>query len=432
MEATTAPVPALESLKNQLEVIQKRDMARLGDGSMFWITEAGQEKRGFKAKVELDYPHHFCFPAGANQKPMITGEGFDRINQFAGIDIFRPKTVIVSDGQERGNPYFQLDPKTGAMLSVFMRGIGIGYGPTGNLVAVDQTVFLNLQTMLVQEVQSKLKKHPQLGVVGTAADKPTLISFYKVTRKQVDGDWQNFTDAEPSEIQVRGAWTYIALTDQIGYWVNVSHPEIMAAFDSYSQKQRFLERTAFTILKRLILSAHPAIACKTPVVTEKIVGRYAKVDKAKAHVVVYGFRQEGGTGEGKRREMEGLADRLAAGERMGNMEIIKPATSDAGEDAHDFTEDADPTEVIPETADEQFEEEGSRPPSQAVAPVVAEADAKARINAMLQDKDVNREAFAGALKWVGVTAREIRTAAPEKQEAFLTAYDKAAKLGVRP
>lgn len=325
-------------------------ISKLGNGEVFFLSEKGQTKRGFKVKVDLQYPTQFCFPAGPNQKAMITAEGYDKINQYAGIEVFRPRTVVAQDGSEKGNPYFERDPQTGAMLSVFMRGIGIGYSPVGNLAAVDQTVYVNLQTLLVQEIQAKIKRFPALGCLGSIDSKPSEITYYGDNGKYGK---QRVVDPSPTTVQADGCWHFVPLTASVGYWVNISHPEIQAAFDSFTQKQRFLERTTFSILKRLVLSSHPAIASKTPIVTQLSPGeKYNEIASAKAHTFVYGFAVDSQNPEEKRQEIEAMAERVAESERMANMEIIQGGTHDGVEDAEiadPISAGADPSEIPPET-----------------------------------------------------------------------------------
>lgn len=361
-----AAVPAILGNKDMLSAILaalRKDgmVARLGDGEVFFLQEAGKTKRGFKVRVDLQFPVHFCFPAGPNSKSMITAEGFDRLNQFAGVEVFRPKTVVAQDGSERGNPYFERDPQTGAMLSVFMRGIGIGYAPTGNLTAVDQTVYVNLQTLLIQEIQAKIKRYPALGQLGAPDSKPAEITYYGD-----NGKWgrQRVIDSNPTTIKAVGAWHFLPLANGMGYWVNLSHPEIQAAFDSFTQKQRFLERTTFSILKRLILSSHPAIASKTPNVTELVPGEgYNEIKSAKAHIFVYGFKADDRSAEEKHRELQAMAERVAEGERLANMEVIQGAAHDAGAEDAEMSDPAaagaSPDELPPAPPPEDF---GEAPP----------------------------------------------------------------------
>jgi hypothetical protein len=424
---------------------QDQMIARLGAGEVFFLTDAGKTKRAFKAPVNLEYPIHFCFPAGADAKPMITAEGFDKLNQYAGVEVFRPKTVVAQDGSEKGNPYFERDPKTGAMLSVFMRGVGVGYAPTGNLTAVDQTVYVSLQTLLVQELQAKIKRYPHLGMMGSP-QRPSEITFYKDNGKY---GRSKVIDDQPTTIKAVGAWHYVPLTEGLGFWVNISHPEIQAAFEGFTQKQRFLERTTFSILKRLILSSHPAIASKTPHVTELQAGEYNKVISAKAHVIVYGFKADDRSAEEKHQELQAMAMRVADGERMANMEIIQKGATDLASDPEisDASIVADPGEMPP-VENEEWQDEPPQvtkpapvappPPPAPVAPPVAKPVAPAappappappaqnlrqRLSAVMRDP-ANMPAAKAAMGLAGVsTFGALRTADEKILAAFFDAFD---------
>ncbi len=352
MSTEMVPVSQLHELQAQLEIIKNKNLAKLGDGSMFWIEEAGEMKRGFKAKIDLSFPDQFCLiPAGGKETPMICAAGYDKANQYAGVEVIRPKTVTIEGGKEVGNPYFEKDGN-GALLSIFIRGIGIGYAPTGGLAIVDQTVFVNLNTLLVQEVQSKLKHNPTIATLGIQSEKPKSFEAH-ITK------WDNQARKKvlvgKETVECSGAWYFLPVHGGMGYWVDLSHPDTQSAFESFTQKQRFLERTATTVLKRLILSSHPAIAAKRPIVTSTEKGR------EKAHIFVYGFRAEAGDAKKKREDLEALAAKLAAGESAANADIIKHDAADITEDADilqaEALTDADPSEIPVSDIPAGFEDE---------------------------------------------------------------------------
>ena len=376
------------ALKQQLEAIQKRDMAKLGDGSMFWIDEGGQKKRGFRAKVDLAYPNQFCFPVTGSKKAMITGEGYDKLNQYAGIEIFKPKVLVGQNGSEAGNPFFERSTD-GALISVMMRGIGVGYAPTGNLASIDQTIFINLNTLLVQEIQSKMKKFPAIATIGIRGQKPEEISYYETS-----GYGKSKTIGELKTEKAVGVWYFVSLHGEMGYWVNLSHPEIQEAFGSFTQKQRFLERTTFTILKRLILSSHPAIATKTPIVTSITDGdKWSQPTAAKAYAIVFGYQAEEGDSKQKHKDMEGLAAKLAQGEAISNIETITKLPEEVAEEPEiaDATIVADPTEIVVEQPEETYEPEPEteKVPEEKPAETIKEPAIK-RLQAIMIDKSLSK------------------------------------------
>ncbi|MBF0501464.1 MAG: hypothetical protein HQM09_15090 [Candidatus Riflebacteria bacterium] len=361
-----------EFFKQVCDMMKANHMiARLGAGNVFFMTEAGQTKRGFKVKVDLDYGKHFAFPAGPDQRPMILGEGYDFINQYSNIEVIRPKTLMAQDGTEKGNPYFERDEKTGSITSMFIRGLAIGYSPTGNLVGIDKTIFVNLPTLLVQEIQAKIKRSPSLGMMGTRDQRPTEITYYKD-----NGKWgkNKIVDTEPTTVKAVGAWHFIGLTGDLGYWVNISHPEIQAAFESFSQKQRFLDRSASTILNRLLLAQHPAIATKTPIVTElNVTEDYGKkIQSAKAHMFVYGWTADKDPKQ-RREDILAMADRLARGEDAANLEIkidrtdVVDVTTEA-EIADIVHSEADPSEIQTPSDDDEWGNSDAQSQPETVTP----------------------------------------------------------------
>ena len=262
-ELATLPPKAqqmIKGLQDKLMAIQQKDMLRLGDGAALFIREAGVEKRAFKAKVELTCPEQFCF---ISKKPMICAPGLEKANQYAGIEIFKPQKLVANGGQEVMNPYYTMD-NNGMVSSIAMRGIGIGYGPLGSLAAVDQTIIINMSTVLLQELQAKLKNNPTIAVLGLKDRRP---NEFKASIMGYDERERRRVVKKTEMVTTDDTWVFIPVFGLTGYWLNVTAPDILDVFDGYIQKQRFIERTANTILRRQILSLHPAIGTKTPIVT---------------------------------------------------------------------------------------------------------------------------------------------------------------------
>jgi len=347
-DLATLPAKAqqmIKGLQDRLTAIQQKDVLRLGDGNALFIREAGVEKRAFKVKVELSCPDQFCFIA---KKPMICAPGLEKANQYAGIDIFKPQKLIANGGQEVMNPYFTVD-SNGMVSSIAMRGIGIGYSPLGNLAAVDQTIIINMSTVLLQELQAKLKYNPTIAVLGLKDRRP---NEFKASIMDYDPRERKRVVKKVETVETDDNWIFIPVFGLTGYWLNVSAPDVLDIFDGYVQKQRFIERTANTILRRQILSLHPAIGTKTPVVTCAEKGQEA------AFIVVYGFQPESGDAQKKRKEMEALVSRLAKGEKLADMEVVvkEDDVSDVVPDVH-ASEAADPSEIAIAPIRPGFEDE---------------------------------------------------------------------------
>lgn len=201
----------------------------------------------------------------------ITKPGYKRLNKVASISTVTPLKVMV-DGREQPNPYIERNPETKLIESVFIRKMGIGFSPMGNIVVVDKTLLYNIYSYFIESIQSKMKKakwdeknncysdeklHPNCAVIGTADEKPEL-----------DGKWAFYGTAPP-----------------LGLWINYEDSAIIDCLNEHTQKQRFGDRIAQTIVERNILKDHPAIGVDE-VQPQQTGGR--------AFVTVYGYRHDYG------------------------------------------------------------------------------------------------------------------------------------------
>lgn len=412
-------------------------IASLGNPGCFFIDEAGTTKRAFKAFVELSFPAHFVYPGDANSRPMIIAEGYDKINQYAGIEI-----IDVNRGQ---SPYER--DKAGRITGINLHRVGVGYGPTGNLVSVDQTYHADCSLLMIMEIQSKMKKFPFLGCIGRADAQPQDIVYHDIEYVQEPGKkWKSKKVSEESKSRkVNGVMLFFEAFDGgYGYWLDSSHPESFPIFEGAIQKQRFLERSSLSVIRRLILAAHPAIATRTPFVTEYKVGgeedgweKKGKVLAAKGYVVVYGFAMNNDP-KARRAEFEAMANRVAQG--AAQADVTLPHHEAGIEDAEivdPVAGGADPSELPPQ--DEQ-EPDGepyrveSTPQTSTPVPQSANPDPvpsvqtdpatlKQQFMKLVNDETMKVQA-AAALKSIGAkTFGEVRIS-PEKTSAFIAAFEK--------
>jgi hypothetical protein len=412
-------------------------LSTIGNGECFFVQEAGAKKRGFKVRVPLSFPNHFVYPGDANSRPMIIAEGY-------GIEI-----IDVNKGRD---PYER--DKAGRIVGINLHRVGVGYGPTGNLVAVDQTYHADCSTLLVQEIQAKLKKFPFLGCLGKADQKPTEILYYDSEWKELPNGkkFKTYSDT-PKTRKVVGYWTFFEAFDSgLGYWVDASHPESLGIFDQATQKQRFLERASLSVIRRLILAAHPAIATKTPVVTSRDVNDKNNVVKAEGFIVVYGFAMDSDPKE-RKAEMEAMAKRVAEGTARADVTAHHVAGAEDAEIADPVLAGADPTELPPQEPDEGEDEsapavqtkpvsqpaqeepipeargkaegippEPAPPPAPAAQPSNGNGNGRERFSALLKDPAQTPRMEAAKAKCGFKSWGEIRSN-PDKTAAFLAAFD---------
>lgn len=208
----------------------------------------------------------------------ILAAGYTHLNKVAAISILTPKSVIV-DGHEMPNPYVERADRTRAITSVIIRKIGIGYAPSGSIVAIDKTLFYNTYTYFLQSIQAKMKekfwidgkpgdmKNPEAAWYGTEIEDPAKAMDEKGIQKHP------------------GRWAFFPTEPPLGIWINYDDPAILDCLSEHTQRQRFGDRIAQRIVERNILKDHPAIGVSQVFAKEGTAGAYADV-------IVYGYRHD--------------------------------------------------------------------------------------------------------------------------------------------
>ncbi|GAG21923.1 unnamed protein product, partial [marine sediment metagenome] len=83
------------------------------------------------------------------------------------------------------------------------------------------------------------------------------------------------------------AWAFYETAPPLGIWVNYLDPAMQDCLDEHTQRQKFGDRMAQTIVQRNILADHPAIGIRT---VDYIPGENKK--EGRAVVTVYGYRHD--------------------------------------------------------------------------------------------------------------------------------------------
>lgn len=211
----------------------------------------GQIARPIKGVMTLSKKQGHIYTV--SKKDAITSTGYRWLNKVASISIITPPTVAFG-GIKQANPFVERNAKTKAIEAVTIHKIGVGYNPAGNIVVADKTLFYNVYTYFIQSIQAKMKqeewkwdknvkkmkptgnmKFPNCAVIGTIEDRPTT-EFVK------DAKWAFFETQSP-----------------LGIWVDYTNAGIQACLEEHTQRQRFGDRIAQTIVERNIYASHPAI-----------------------------------------------------------------------------------------------------------------------------------------------------------------------------
>ena len=214
----------------------------------------GQIARPLKGVMTLSRKQGHIYTVSG--KDTIAATGYRHLNKVASISIVTPPTVAFG-GEKQANPYVERNPKTKAIEAVTIHKIGVGYNPAGNIVVVDKTLFYNVYTYFIQSVQAKMNRdewkrpegggkakktgkpaHPNCAIIGTMEDRPA----------------EGFVED--------AKWAFFETQPPLGIWVNYRDPIIQACLDEHTQRQRFGDRIAQTIVERNIYSDHPAIGVK--------------------------------------------------------------------------------------------------------------------------------------------------------------------------
>jgi len=210
--------------------------------------------------------------------------GYRLLNTVASVSIATPQAVIV-DGVAQPNPYIERNKETKLVETVHVRKIGIGLSLLGNVVIVDKTLCYNIKTYFLQSIQAKMKK--VLWENNKRTDKPAHPNAARLGEARI----------RPKDA---GDWIFFDVEPPLGIWVNYSDPAILDCLEEHTQRQRFGDRIAQTIVERNILKDHPAIAVST------VVPKTFQ-NETVAYVTVYGYRHQ--------LEPKDIGEILARGER---------------------------------------------------------------------------------------------------------------------
>jgi len=248
-------------------------------------TANGEILRPIKATMTLseNAGHIYSFQ---KDKWIPSAAGLVHMNKVPGVSIVTPPTIIV-DGIEKPNPYVERNPKTKAIETVNVRKIGIGYNPAGQIVVIDKSLYYNIYTYLIQSIQAKMKK--KVWKNGQSTDEALYKDMAEIG-----------TFDDRPETSETAKWTFFSMTENLGIWVNYLHPQIHSVLDEHTQRQRFGDRIAQTIVERNILKDHPAIGIAAVQVTEVMRPASAGRPETRDHiasVTVHGFRHNLSAGD---------------------------------------------------------------------------------------------------------------------------------------
>lgn len=166
----------------------------------------------------------------------ISAIGYRTLNQTAGLHVFNPPTVVV-DGRLEPNPCIIVNEKYGKPEVVLCRKVVVGPArDTGNLVASDVMVRLDLRGYLLETLNAKMAR----------GDEKDMEGFAEV----------GFADDEPD---APGKWKFYSVDEDTGFWFNITHKKFRDCLREHQNRLKFAERIAQTVAERNAYKAHPAM-----------------------------------------------------------------------------------------------------------------------------------------------------------------------------
>ncbi len=204
------PVDVRVGKNGVIQAVAFKVKLTVADGDIYGISYYDSDAKGWKKRY------------------MVSAQGYQRLNSFAGIHIITPKTLIIN-GQEHNNPYIERD-SDGMKKTVYVRKIGLGRGPGGNLIALDQTLSYCAADYLRRDIQNIKAKGVCKNIVKN----------------------ENFKEKE-------GFW-YVKIFDNLFMEIDLNHEDVIKCIKTYQERINFSERLAATIVERNIMKKHPAIS----------------------------------------------------------------------------------------------------------------------------------------------------------------------------
>lgn len=330
------------------------ETAELGDGLVFIGRDSQGAVRTVKADVFLIEGTHYNKISG---KAQINSAGCAKLNQVANINLIKPQNTIVN-GEERHNPYVEIDPHSKGTAVVYTRTLGIGFAPTGNLVLTDKSLVFNLDTYYKQDLQAKIKKCPSCGTMGRKNRPPDKWKGVEITWKTSQSG-KRYPEENPIEVELSDDADLVFIETRrvgetiLGMWVDITHPEIIAAGNDDIQRQKFADRQAETICSRNVLKSHPAIAMND--ISNKLVLDSEGKETGYAKVRVYGYKHDMGL-----KEIRSLTDAAQEGDLDKATEIAGASFEVVRDEKPEEANFEEVTEVAEEIAAEEATDEAAK------------------------------------------------------------------------
>lgn len=211
--------------------VKNKSIATLGDGEVFIKRTSVGAIKSVKARIVLKEKEGLL--AVIQNKAMITAAGYNVMNKIAGVSIVTPDKLTLPDGQIAVNPFPIIDKESGTIDKVWVKKIGIGFSPIGNLVMTSSTLLYDIRMYFIQDLSKKVQDNKSAG---------------RMCMEQM------LTEEEKKK------GMFLPIQGKMGIWVDLENKDVLKCMETYIQNKLFAERKAQTIAERNVLKKHPALS----------------------------------------------------------------------------------------------------------------------------------------------------------------------------
>lgn len=218
-------------MENKPVVNKNKSIATLGDGEVFIKRTSAGAIKSVKARLMLREREGLL--AVIQNKAMITAAGYNVMNKIAGVSIITPEKLTLPDGNIVVNPFPIIDKESGTIDKVWVKKIGIGFSPIGNLVMTSSTLLYDIRMYFIQDLNKKVQYNKSAGRM--------CMESMLIEEEKKKG-------------------MFLPIQGKMGIWVDLENKDVLKCMDTYIQNKLFAERKAQTIAERNVLKKHPALS----------------------------------------------------------------------------------------------------------------------------------------------------------------------------
>lgn len=281
-------------------------------------------------------------------KATVSFEGYLRMNATAGCSVQLPPRVLV-DGEYRPNPHVQRDADGDTERIVVSVVVAGAVPDTGNIAVVQYLLdvdprldLLNLLYAVKRKRKKNTRRRSESDTgIDDEDDAPAAGGAVQLMARADFNEWR--AELDPG---ARRCWAWTRHQGPIGIAYDLTHPEVVKAFEKYLGICQNAVKKAQTVAMRNAMKRHPALARHEVRVN----------DEGHATIPVTGWTLHGGDAG----QYDRILSAIVRGERVPGVDVVEvsetydPTRDVIGDDELDTTtpvpDEADPAPPPPAPA----------------------------------------------------------------------------------